>query len=433
MKKILEQYFEFARLETNWRTEILAGLTTFVTMSYIIFICPSILSEAGMPFAPVFVATCISAGVGSILMGFYARFPIALAPGMGLMAYFTYAVVLGNGVSWQTGLGAVFISGVFFLVLTVLGIRRMIVSAIPPEMYAAVTTGIGLFIAFIGLQKSGIIVPHAATLVTMGHLTAPTTLLSIFCLILISVLLSRKVKGAILIGIITTLVAGYALNIIHFQSHSFQLSDIGQTALQLDIASTLKLGVAEIIFTFLFIDMFDNIGTLIAVGKRAGLFNSANEIPRINRILTSDAVATIAGSLVGTSTVVSYIESAAGVVAGGRTGVTAIVTGMLFLLSLALAPLIGIIPISVTAPALIIVGSMMVAQIGEIKWSVPDIGIPAFLTMVAIPLTFSIANGLALGLLAFTLMRLLTGRYREVNYLLYFLTALLVTKILYQG
>jgi AGZA family xanthine/uracil permease-like MFS transporter len=433
MKKKLEQYFEFGTLGTNWRTEIIAGLTTFTTMSYIIFLCPSIMGETGMPYSALFIATCISAGVGSILMGAYARFPIALAPGMGLTAYFTYAVVLGMGVSWQTALGAVFISGVVFLFLTVVGIRKMIVSAIPAEMYAAVSTGIGLFIAFIGLQKSGIIVPHPTTLVTMGNLGTPSTLLSIFCLFLIGALLARGIRGAILIGIVVTMGVGCIFNITDLHGHSFSYSEIGLTAFRLDIPGALRLGVAEIIFTFLFIDMFDNIGTLIAVGKRGGLFNSSNQIPGVNRILASDAVATIVGSVAGTSTVVSYIESAAGVVAGGKTGVVAIVTGLLFVAALFLAPLVGVIPIAVTAPALIIVGSLMVAQIGEIKWSVPDIAIPAFLTMITIPLTFSIANGLALGFMAFTVLRVLTGRYREVNFLMYVMTALLVAKVLYQA
>jgi adenine/guanine/hypoxanthine permease len=433
MKKKLERYFEFETLGTNWRTEIIAGLTIFVTMSYIIFLCPSIMGETGMPYAALFIATCISAGIGSILMGAYARFPIALAPGMGLTAYFTYAVVLGMGVSWQTALGAVFISGVVFLFLTVIGIRKMIISAIPAEMYTAVSTGIGLFIAFIGLQKSGIIVSHPTTLVTMGNLGNPTTLLSIFCLLLIGALLARGIRGAILIGIAVTMGVGYIFNITDLHGHSFRYAEIGLTAFQLDIPGALRLGVAEIIFTFLFIDMFDNIGTLIAVGKRGGLFNSSNQIPRVNRILTSDAVATIVGSVTGTSTVVSYIESTAGVVAGGKTGVAAIVTGLLFVAALFLTPLVGVIPIVVTAPALIIVGSLMVAQIGEIKWFVPDIAIPAFLTMITIPLTFSIANGLAIGFMAFTVLRVLTGRFREVNFLMYVMTALLVAKVLYRA
>ena len=376
-------------------------------------------------------ATCLSAAFGSILMGVLARYPIALAPGMGLNAYFTYSVVKGMGVSWQVALGAVFISGAVFLVLTLIGVRKMIFNAIPPELFSAVAVGIGLFIALIGFRNAGIVVPHPATLLTMGDLRAPQTLLAVFGLLLSAALLSRGVKGAMLLGVLGTTAAGALTGLVKLQPQSYRLSEITATAFQLDIAGALRLGLLEIIFAFLFIDMFDNIGTLVAVGKRAGLFNEANQIPRINRILFTDASATIAGSFAGTSTVVSYIESAAGVVAGGRSGVTAIVAGLLFVVALFLAPLIGAIPAAATAPALIIVGSMMVSHATEIQWSEPGIAIPAFLTMTTIPLTFSIANGLAFGFTSYTLLQVLQGRGRSVKWLVYLLAALFLARFFY--
>ncbi|HYO84318.1 MAG TPA: NCS2 family permease, partial [Bryobacteraceae bacterium] len=330
MKQRLERYFEFERLGTNWKTELLAGVTTFVTMAYIIFVNPSILAETGMPFNAVLAATCISAAIGSMLMGAWARYPIALAPGMGLNAYFTYSVVKGMGVAWPVALGAVFLSGIAFVVLTATGIRRMIVSAIPAELYGAVAAGIGLFIAFIGLRNAGIIVTNPATAVGLGDLTAAPTLLALFGLLLTSALLVRGYPAAMLAGILGTMVAGLLAGQVQWKPMPFAFDSIRLTAFQLDVRGALALGAVEIIFVFLFVDLFDNIGTLVGVGKKAGLFDSANKIPRVNRILFTDATATIAGSLAGTSTVVSYIESAAGVVAGGRYGVTAVVTGLLF-------------------------------------------------------------------------------------------------------
>ncbi|HLN01492.1 MAG TPA: NCS2 family permease [Bryobacteraceae bacterium] len=429
----LERYFEFERLDTTWRTELLAGVTTFMTMAYIVFVNPSILHEAGMPLAAVTAATCLSAAFGSMLMGALANYPLALAPGMGLNAYFTYAVVKGMNVPWQTALGAVFISGVTFLFLTVIGVRRLIVSAIPHELYAAVAAGVGLFIALIGFRSSGIIVPSAATLVALGNLRDPQTALAIFGLMLTAALLAWRVRAAILIGVIGATVAGVAAGLVRWHPSHDRLADIAATAFQLNIPSALHLGLVEIVFAFLFVDLFDNVGTLVAVGQKAGLFNAAHEIPRINRILFADATATIAGSLAGTSTVVSYIESSAGVAAGGRTGVTAIVTGLLFLAAVWLAPLVGAIPSAATAPALIIVGSFMMSTITEIPWTDPVVSLPAFLTMLAIPLTFSIANGLAFGFTAYTLLKVLRGRYREVNWLVYALTALFIARFIYLG
>jgi adenine/guanine/hypoxanthine permease len=427
----LERYFEFKALGTNWRTEILAGLTTFMTMAYIVFVNPSILHEAGMPVAAATAATCISAAVGSLLMGAFARYPIALAPGMGLNAYFTYVVVKGLGISWQAALGAVFVSGVVFLVLALVGARQVILAAIPAELYAAVAAGVGLFIALIGFRNAGIVVASPSTLVTLGNLRQASTALAIFGLLLTAALLAWRVRAAILIGTLATTAIALANGVATWTPQAYRLSDLSATAGKLDIAAALRLGLAEIVFVFLFIDLFDNLGTLVAVGKRAGLFDEARKIPRINRILVADAAASIVGSLTGTSTVVSYVESAAGVEAGGRSGVTAIVAGVLFLAALFAAPAVGAIPNAATAPALIVVGSLMMGVVGEIDWLDPEVGIPAFLTMLAIPLTFSIANGLAFGFIAFAALKVLRGKYRQVNWLVYVLAALFLARFLW--
>jgi len=428
-----ERYFEFTALGTSWRTEILAGVTTFMTMAYIVFVNPSILHDAGMPIAGVTAATCLAAAVGSLLMGGFARYPIALAPGMGLNAYFAYSVVKGMGVDWHTALGAVFLSGVAFLVLTALGIRQMIVNAIPAGLYAAVAAGIGLFIAFMGLRNAGIIVPDAATTVALGNLRAPATLLALVGLMVTGALICAGVRAAILIGVLATWALAAVTGTVHWHAEPYSVTSITATAFQLDIRGALGRGLLEIVFVFLFVDLFDNVGTLVAVGKKAGLFDEANRIPRVNRILFSDAIATITGAMAGTSTVVSYIESSAGVAAGGRSGVTAIVTGLLFVVALFVAPLAGAIPESATAPALIIVGSMMMTTAAEIEWTDPEIAIPAFLTMIAIPLSFSIANGLAFGFVAYTLLKVLRGRFREVSWMVYVLTGLFIMRFWYLG
>jgi AGZA family xanthine/uracil permease-like MFS transporter len=433
MRQRLEQYFQFAELGTNWKTEILAGFTTYMTMAYIVFVNPAILRDAGMPFSATLIATCLSAAFGSLLMGLFARYPIALAPGMGLNAYFTYVVVKGMGVRWETALGAVFLSGVVFLLLTFAGIRQLIFAAIPHQLYAAVAGGIGLFIAFIGLRNAGIIVKDSATMVTLGSLSSPPTALAIFGLLITATLMAWHVRAAMLLGILATTAAGVLAGLAQWRPAGGSLTDLSQTAFHLDVASTLQLGALEIVFVFLFVDLFDNIGTLVAVGKKARLFTSDNQIPRLNRILLCDACATIAGSLAGTSTVVSYIESSAGVAAGGRSGLTAVVAGLLFLATIFIAPVAGAIPESATAPALIIVGSLMMASVAEIDWSDTVVAVSAFLTLITIPLTFSIANGLAFGLTGYTLLRLLRGEFRKVNIFLCLLTALLILRFVYLG
>jgi adenine/guanine/hypoxanthine permease len=430
-RKRLERYFQFTAHRTNWRTEILAGLTTFITMAYIIFVNPAILSETGMPLAAVTAATCLCAAFGSILMGGLANYPIALAPGMGLNAYFTYTVVKGMGVPWQSALGAVFLSGVIFLALTYTGIRQRLVGAIPHQLHAAVGGGIGLFIAFIGFRNAGIIVPSATTVVTLGNVRAPHTALALFGLLFIASLQVLRVRASMLIGVLSTMLLGVLFHQVHWQPVHYSLSAIRATAFQLDIRGALHIGAFEIIFVFLFVDLFDNIGTLVAVTQRAGLISPDHTIPRLNRIFFADASATIVGSLAGTSTVTSYVESSAGVAAGGRTGVTAIVTGLLFFVSLFIAPLVGAIPSFATSPALILVGGLMLTGLGQIEWDDPQIGIPAFLTVSTIPLTWSIADGLSFGLTSYAALQLLTGRARREDWMLYVLATLFFLRFIY--
>lgn len=433
MRTFLERYFEFRHLGTNWRTEILAGVTTFLTMAYIVLVNPAILAAAGVPLPAVTAATCLSAAFGSILMGIVARYPIALAPGMGLNAYFTYTVCLKMHIPWQTALGAVFLSGVIFLALTAAGVRQMILRSIPHELYAAVASGIGLFIAFIGFRNAGLIVSDPATFVSMGNVRNPTTALALFGLILMVALEIKKVRGSILIGVLVTTGIAWAFGLVHWTNQGGGIQALTQTALKLDVRGALSKGLLEIIFVFFFVDLFDNLGTLVAVTKRAGLIAPDHSIPRLNRILFADATATVFGSLTGTSTVTSYVESTAGVAAGGRSGVTAIVTGLLFLIAVGAAPFVGIVPNAATAPALILVGSMMLATITEIRWHEPLIAVPAFLTLILIPLTYSIANGLGFGIIAWAVLHLATGNWRKQDWLLYTLAVLFGLRFVYLG
>ena len=431
MLAYLARYFEFKRLSTNWRTELLAGVTTFVTMAYIVFVNPSILRDAGMPIAAVTAATCLCAGFSSILMGAFARYPIAMAPGMGLNAYFAYTVVKGMGVPWQTALGAVFLSGLAFLILTLAGLRQLIVRAIPHELYAAVAVGIGLFIAFVGLRNAGLVVASPATFVTLGNLRAPQALLAIFGLAVMFILHVRRVPGAILLSILASTLVALAAGLVSWSAATRPgLDAIAGTAFQLNIPAALKLGALDIVFVFLFVDLFDNLGTLLAVTKEAGLARPGEEVPRLRRILLADSISTMAGSLMGTSTVVSYVESTAGVAAGGRSGVTAIVTGVLFLLAFPLSAIAGLIPPGATAPALILVGALMMGNAAEIPWANPVAAIPAFLTILAVPFTFSIATGLSFGFIAGALLRLVSGPKRE-DWLLYVLAILCLFRFAY--
>ncbi len=433
MLKRIERYFEFTHLGTNWRTEILAGVTTFLTMAYIVLVNPAILAAAGVPLPAVTAATCLSAAFGSILMGVVARYPIALAPGMGLNAYFTYTVCLKMHIPWQTALGAVFLSGVIFLALTAAGIRQMILKSIPHELYAAVASGIGLFIAFIGFRNAGLVVSDPATFVSLGNVRNPTTALALFGLALMVALEIKKIRGSILIGVLSVTAIAWALGLVHWTPTPGGFQALTATAFKLDIRGAMSKGLLEIIFVFFFVDLFDNLGTLVAVTKRAGLIASDHSIPRLNRILLADATATVFGSLTGTSTVTSYVESTAGVAAGGRSGVTAIVTGILFLIAVGAAPFVGVVPAAATAPALILVGSLMLATITEIRWHEPLVAVPAFLTLILIPLTYSIANGLGFGIIAWAVLHLATGNYRKQDWLLYILAVLFALRFVYLG
>jgi len=352
---------------------------------------------------------------------------------MGLNAYFTYTVVKGMHVPWETALGAVFLSGVAFLILTLVGATKLISEAIPQELYSAVAAGIGLFIAMIGLRNAGIITASATTLVTVGNLRDKNTLLAIFGLLLTAALLTWGVKAAMLLGILGTTLVGAFFGLVTWSPESNHLGDMASTAGRLDIGAAWKLGLLEVVFVFLFVDVFDNVGTLVGVSKKAGLFDSTQQIPRIKRILLADASATIVGSMAGTSTMVSYIESAAGVAAGGRSGVTAIVTGLLFAVALFVAPVVGAVPSAATAPALIVVGSLMMSHVGEIPWAQPAVAIPAFLTILTIPLTFSIATGLSFGFTAYALLKLVRGEFRRSDWLVYLLAALFIARFIYLG
>jgi AGZA family xanthine/uracil permease-like MFS transporter len=432
---MLERLFGLKAHGTSVRTEALAGATTFMTMAYIVLVNPLILSDAGMPVAGVAAATCLAAGFGSILMGLIANYPLALAPGMGLNAYFTYTVVKGMGVPWETALGCVLISGLVFLALTLAGVRKLIVEAVPRPLFAAIAAGIGLFIAFIGLKGAGLVVANPATTVALGDLKAPATLLSLAGLVLMGTLMAWRVRAAVLIGVLGVTALAFILQVTPFNPGPYDLSALSATAFKADPMAALGLGggglsmaILEIVFVFLFVDFFDNLGTLVAVTKRAGLQGPDGEIPRLNRILLADSVATIAGAAAGTSTVTSYIESAAGVAAGGRTGLTAVVTGLLFLVTLFAAPYVQLIPAAATAPALILVGGMMMAPLAEIDWSDPEISIPAFLTIVMIPLTFSIANGLAFGIVSYAGLKLLRGGARRADLALYILALVFIAR-----
>jgi adenine/guanine/hypoxanthine permease len=434
---MLQRLFDLQGHGTTVRTEVFAGLTTFLTMAYIVVVNPLILGAAGLPVAGVAVATCLSAGFGSILMGLLSNYPLALAPGMGLNAYFTYTVVKGMGLPWQTALGCVFLSGVAFMLLTVVGVRRLIIKALPRSLFAAVGGGIGLFIAFIGLRDAGIIVPSPGTVVGLGNLTAAPTALAILGLLIIASLQAMSVRGAMLVGILVTAILAWVLGVSHFAPAAYSIADLSSTAFKLDIPAALNLkggvglSLIEIVFVFLFVDMFDNVGTLVAVTKRAGLVDKDGTIPRLNRILLADSISMLFGAVAGTSPVTSYIESASGVAVGGRTGLTSIVVGILFLCTLFFAPIVQAIPAVATAPALILVGALMMGSLAEVEWSDPLAAVPAFLTVIIIPLSYSIANGLAFGITSYAVLKLVRGQARLGDWLVYLLAVLCVARFIY--
>ena len=420
------RFFRLAEHGTNVRTEVIAGATTFLAMAYIIVVNPGILSETGMDFGAVFVATCVAAALGTLIMGLWARYPIAQAPGMGLNAFFAFTVVIGMGIPWETALAGTFVSGLLFFLLTVSGAREAVINAIPMQLKLAVGAGIGIFIAFIGLQGAGIVVPYEATGVTLGDLTSAGPLLAMFGIVVTGLLLLRGLKGGVFYGIIVTAIAGMVVGEIPLPDGV--VSAVPSVAPTFGEAfgampELLTAQMAMVVFTMLFVDFFDTAGTLIAVTNQAGLLDAEGRLPRANRALVSDSLATMGGAAVGTSTTTSYIESAAGVGAGGRTGLTSTVTGGLFLLALPFFPLVAVLGdhAEVTAPALIIVGVMMARGLGGIDWNEMEFAIPAFITVVAMPLTYSIANGIALGLFLFPLMMAFKGRAREVHPVLYVL------------
>ncbi|EIU5539252.1 NCS2 family permease [Pseudomonas aeruginosa] len=426
---MLEKLFQLKAHNTTVRTEILAGITTFLTMAYILFVNPSILGETGMDKGAVFVATCLAAAIGSTIMGLIANYPIALAPGMGLNAFFTYTVVLHMGHSWQVALSAVFISATMFFLLSIFRIREWIINSIPLPLRSAIAAGIGLFLALIALQNAGIVVDNPATLIGMGDLTKPAPILATLGFILIVALEARSVTGAVLIGILVVTAIAILLGVTQFGGVVSMPPSLAPTFLQLDIKGALDIGLVSVIFAFLFVDLFDNSGTLIGVAKRAGLMGKDGHMPKMGRALIADSTAAMGGSLLGTSTTTSYIESAAGVSAGGRTGLTAIVVAILFLLALFFAPLAGSVPAFATAPALLFVAVLMASGLAEIDWEDISVAAPVVVTALAMPFTYSIATGIAFGFISWTAIKVLSGRWRELNPALVILSVLFVIKL----
>ncbi len=423
----IDRFFGLEAQGTTAGREVRAGVVTFLTMSYILFVNPQILSQAGLPASDVAVATALAAAVATLVMGLYANYPFALAPGMGLNAYFTFGVVGTLGVPWPAALAAVFVEGVLFLVLAATGVRTALLRAIPTSIKIATMSGIGLFLAIIGFQNAGLVVDHPATLVTLGDVRSPTALLALAGLIVMAVLLARRVRGAILMGILGVTLVCWIAGLTPRPEQLLTMPHLPQeTFLALDFSGFLTGKFLLVVLAFLFVDIFDTAGTLIGVGRLAGFVDERGELPRADRAFTADAVGTMVGAAVGTSTVTSYVESATGVEEGGRTGLTSVVTGGLFLLSLFLTPLFTSVPAFATAPALIVVGALMMQGARDLDWSQIDEAVPAFLTVAAMPFTYSIANGISLGIVSYVLIKVLRGRPRDVHPLMYVLAALLV-------
>ena len=427
---MIDRYFKLTENQTSIRQELLGGLTTFVTMAYIVVVNQQILVQAGMPADGVVFATCLSAAAATLVMGLYANYPIALAPGMSLNAYFTYSVCLAMHVPWQTALAVVFFSGVLFLVLTVTKVREQIVNGMPDCLKHATAAGIGMFIAFVGLRNARLVVANSATFVGLGSFADKEVQTACFGLALTLILMARKTHGAILIGIIGTTLLGILRGISSWPSTFFAMPHPSSTFLQLDFRGALHLGFLEILFAFLFVDLFDNVGTLVGVCEQGG-FIKDGKIPRVGRVLLADSVGTIFGALTGTSTVTSYIESAAGVAAGARTGFSNIAVAGLFLLAMFCSPLATAIPAYATAPALILVGVLMSQSLAMVLWNDFSEALPAFITMLATPLTFSIARGLSLGLISYTVVKLAAGKFNEINALVWILTGLFILRYVY--
>lgn len=426
---MLSTFFEFSARKASYKKEILGGMTTFLTMAYIIFVNPSILSEAGMDHAALITVTILATIIGTLLAGLWANVPYAMAPGMGLNAFFTYSLVMGQGVSWQTALGVVFLSGLLFFILTISGFRTKLVEAIPLSLRLSAGAGIGLFIAFIGFQNMGLVVKNDATLVGLGTFS-DTLLISLLGLAITAILVVRKVTGGILYGIlITTLIALLAGKITLPENLFSTPPSIAPLAFKLDILSALKWSLAGVIFSFMFVDLFDSIGSIVACSYEAGFVDKKGHVQHLDRVLEADAVATLAGTLLGTSTTTTYVESATGIANGARTGFASVVTALMFGLTLFAAPIIGLVPAYATAPALILVGVFMFKHIREINLTDFTEAIPAFLTILLMPLTYSISTGLSFGFIAFVLVKLVTAKYKDISVLMYFIAALSVLNL----
>jgi len=430
---MLDSYFKLSEHNTTIRTEVIAGFTTFLTMAYIILVNPDILAEAGIDRDAAFVATCLAAAVGTMLMGVVANYPIALAPGMGVNAFFTYTVVIGGGYSWQVALGSVFIAGVLFLILSVLPIREWIINAIPRSQKMAIAAGIGLFLAIIALQKMNIVVDHPATLVTLGDISQPVVLLSIFCFLMMVTLEIRKIPGGIILSIIATTIIGVALDISTFGGVMSMPPSLAPTFAELDIAGAFNLGMTGIILAFLFVHMFDTAGTLVTVANAANLLDKDGKLTRLDKALLADSTSMLAGSVIGTSPVTSYIESTAGVNAGGRTGLTAVVVALLFLASLFFAPLVGSVPSYATFPVLLFVASLMMRNINHIDWEDMTEYVPAVITMVVMPLSFSIADGIGFGIITYALLKVLSGKMNKSHIPALVMASIFIIKYAFLG
>ena len=429
---MLANYFQLKQHGTDVRTELLAGLTTFLTMAYILFVNPTILAAAGMPHDAVFVATCLVAAIGSAIMGLYANYPIGMAPGMGLNAYFAFAVVLGMGIPWQQALGAVFISGCLFILITLCGLRAVIVNGIPHSLRTAITVGIGLFLALVALKGAGLVVANKDTMVSAGNLHAPQALMAIAGFLLVVTLDKLRVRGAILIGILAVTVASFFFGGNHFDGIFSMPPSLAPTFMQLDLRGAFSSGIINVVLVFFLVELFDATGTLMGVASRAGLLVEG-KMDRLNKALLADSGAILAGSMLGTSSTTAYIESAAGVQAGGRTGLTAVTVALLFLASLFIAPLAAVVPAYATAPALLFVACLMLREIGDIDWDDTTESIPAAITALVIPFTYSIAEGIAFGFITYACLKLTTGRARQVAPVVWVIAALFLFKFIAIG
>lgn len=428
---VLDRFFGLSAKGTSIGREVMAGFTTFVAMAYIIFVNPQILAEAGMDQGAVFAATCIAAAIGSLIMGLYANYPIAVAPGMGLNAFFTYSVVIGMGLPWQTALGAIFISGVIFIVLSVLPVREWVINAIPRELKMAISAGIGLFLIIIGLSSMGIVADNPATLVGIGDLKSPVLILGVLCFLGIGILEALKVPGGILIGMIASTIIAAVFGLTDLNWVGSPPPSIAPTFLALDIAAAAELALATVIISFLFVDMFDTAGTLVGVASKANLLDEDGKLPRLNRALIADSSATLVGSLIGTSSVTSYVESAAGVRAGGRTGLTAVVVALLFLLSLFFAPLAQSVGAYATGAALVFVGCVMAGGLASTDWDDVTNFVPVVVTAISMPLTYSIATGLGFGFVTYAVLKIGSGRFKELSGGVMVLAAVFLAKFIF--